>query len=84
MEQPRIYSLAIFRNDLVSAGTINRVFFEVFGFDLVYTTEKIVELNNQGITKVGAYSADIASALVLEINKISRDLKVELSEIKLC
>ncbi len=84
MEQPRIYSIAIFRSDKVSAATINKVFFEVFRYDLIYTAEKLLELNDKGLTKVGAYSADIAQTLVLEINKISKDLKVELSEVRLC
>ncbi len=83
MEQPRIYSIAIFRSEKVSSATINKVFFEVFRYDLIYTTEKLLELNNDGLTKVGAYSADIAQVLVTEIKKISQDLKVEMSEIKL-
>ncbi len=84
MEQPRIYSIAIFRSEKVSAATINKVFFEVFRYDLIYTGEKLIELNNKGLTKVGAYSADIAQSLIFEINKISKDLKVELSEVMLC
>ncbi len=84
MEQPRIYSIAIFQSDKVSAATINKVFFEVFRYDLIYTAEKLLELNDKGLTKVGAYSADIAQALISEINKISIDLKVELSEVRLC
>ncbi len=83
MEQPRIYSIAIFQSEKVSPATINKVFFEVFRYDLIYTAEKLLELNNEGLTKVGAYSADIAQVLLLEIKKISKDVKVELSEIKL-
>ncbi len=83
MEEPRIYSIAIFQSEKVSAATINKVFFEVFRYDLIYTAEKLLELNDKGLTKVGAYSADIAQTLVSEIKKISKDLKVELSEVRL-
>ncbi len=84
MEQPKIYSIAIFRSDNVSENLVNKVFFEVFRYDLVYTTEKLVELNNKGLTKIGAYSDDIAKILIKEIKAITKDLKVELAEVKLC
>ncbi len=84
MEQPKIYSLMIFKNKEVTKRTLNKIFLEVLRFDMIYTTQQVLELDNSDYIKIGAYSADVARVLTSEIKKITKDIKIEISEVKLC
>ncbi len=78
---PSVYNIVIFDSEDLKQDSLKKVFGDIFGYDFIYASQKVLELKNVGRIEFGVFSYDIATTLIKEIKAIVQNVHIELNEV---